>query len=68
MEKNFEKLSIEEMSLVSGGYSDSTFEKIWYTSCALSASGTLLAGVGVGLTAALFGPTCAGMTLVKILG
>jgi len=65
MEKNFEKLSIEEMSLVSGG---DALENVVVYSCLMAFGGCLLAPFTSGLTAAvcgeIFGPTCVGSAIV----
>ena len=65
MEKNFEKLSIEEMSLVSGGDAVTT---IMGYSCGLAVSGVVAGGFGVAVTGMIFGPTCVGLGIVKLIG
>jgi len=65
MEKNFEKLSIEEMSLVRGGDAVTT---IMGYSCGLAVSGVVAGGFGLAVTGMVFGPTCIGLGIAYLIG
>lgn len=63
------KLEIDQMSAVAGGaVSEDTYNKIWGVSCGLALSGIAVSGLGLAVTVAVFGPTCAGMWVISLVG
>lgn len=55
--------------MVAGGaVSEDTYNKIWGVSCGLALSGIAVSGLGLAVTVAVFGPTCAGMWVISLVG
>jgi hypothetical protein len=65
--KKMKKLSIEQISLVEGG----SWKDMWTIAggaCGAAVSGVFFGGVGLAVSAAIFGPNCIGLSIGAALG